>query len=450
MPRQWPSLALFGAFHLDDVAKVTRELDEFSTDADAIFVDYPADPIGLRELLYVLLRAPIAVLGAIAISAGLQRPLFLLVNRDFLPTEMVAVQRMAGDETPVHRVDKHLWRWLVDLDPWLSAVNWLVVFFLVWLWPVGTLATVGALLASEVPVGIRRYGFRYVAVGLALGWYVAFGGLIVAGYLSIPLVLASLFAFVWLFYRTIERRSEVILDRLSAVAAEREYDAVVLVIGRGHLAGMARLARERGLTVPRVHASRWLQSGTTHAEFTPESLPGNSPSGLAVPVDDLRSGARVVDRLRAGAVDTGIAALLAVLLGILTAVLANVMAGESLGEWTNFWILLAGATVSFVGWWAVPEAATGQTFGKRGFDLVVADGETGKAPSLRTAVLRNLLRPIDAALFYVPSALLIRTSARNRGLGDRLAGTVVVDQPEETPGEQAADAVAEQDPVASE
>ena len=86
-----------------------------------------------------------------------------------------------------------------------------------------------------------------------------------------------------------------------------------------------------------------------------------------------------------------------------------------------FWILLGLA----VGYYIACEAATGMTLGKRMVGIRVV-GEDGDRLTVGAAVVRNLLRLIDALFFYLVGGLFALTSSRGQRLGDRAAHTVVV------------------------
>lgn len=95
-------------------------------------------------------------------------------------------------------------------------------------------------------------------------------------------------------------------------------------------------------------------------------------------------------------------------------------AGINVGD-NAFWLLLALG----IGYYIVCEAATGATLGKRMVGIRVVD-EDGDRVTLGAAVIRNLLRLIDALFFYLVGFLFALTSARGQRLGDRAAHTIVV------------------------
>jgi uncharacterized RDD family membrane protein YckC len=78
-----------------------------------------------------------------------------------------------------------------------------------------------------------------------------------------------------------------------------------------------------------------------------------------------------------------------------------------------------------VTYYAVQEALFGTTFGKALMGLQVVQDD-GNPLTLGSALLRNLVRPIDAASGYLLGWILALCSSRRRRLGDHLAGTLVV------------------------
>lgn len=86
-----------------------------------------------------------------------------------------------------------------------------------------------------------------------------------------------------------------------------------------------------------------------------------------------------------------------------------------------FWLLLSLG----LGYYIVCEAATGATLGKRMVGIRVVD-ENGDRVTLGAAVVRNILRLVDALFFYLVGFLFALTSTRGQRLGDRAAHTIVV------------------------
>jgi uncharacterized RDD family membrane protein YckC len=95
-------------------------------------------------------------------------------------------------------------------------------------------------------------------------------------------------------------------------------------------------------------------------------------------------------------------------------------AGLSVGG-NAVWMLLALG----IGYYIVCEGATGATLGKRMVGIRVV-GEDGEHVTFGAAVVRNLLRVIDALFFYLIGFLFALASTRGQRLGDRAAHTIVV------------------------
>jgi uncharacterized RDD family membrane protein YckC len=85
------------------------------------------------------------------------------------------------------------------------------------------------------------------------------------------------------------------------------------------------------------------------------------------------------------------------------------------------WMVL----VVFLAYYALGEALTGGTLGK-GIMKIRVVGERGEHLSVGAAIVRNLLRPVDALFFYLVGAVFALASPLGQRLGDRAAHTVVV------------------------
>ena len=426
------TLGLFGVIHMDRLGKVTDELDRFVGEADAVFIEYPADPMSTAEYARLVARVPAYALGALLFQLLFYAPLFACCNRDLYPTEMAAVRRIA-DEIPVHAVDEHPNEKLRRAGPGLVIANWLVVAAVGWLAPVSAAATAGVALAGGLlPQVVRRRGHRAAAVGLALLGTAAGGWLVVTDLFSVPLFACG-FVFVGVVIRTLDHRNEVMLDRLAAQSTDAGYDDVVLVTGKAHLGGLAAFASERGLSVPRVHVSRWLRAGATVVDFEPGELPTLGRKSL-VPTDERtpaaglgplarRAGAAVVDLL---VVAIPMAVLWVVLIiAVLIPVTDPTGATGSSAVGIVSLVMIGVAIVALMSYHAVLEWRFGTTVGKRLFGLVVVD-RAGNDLSVRSTLARNLLRPMSLLAGYLLGGLLVAVGGRHQHLGDRLAGTVVV------------------------
>ncbi|MCP4685690.1 MAG: RDD family protein, partial [bacterium] len=98
--------------------------------------------------------------------------------------------------------------------------------------------------------------------------------------------------------------------------------------------------------------------------------------------------------------------------------------------WGYGWFITDSLCLSFLAviflYFVILEGALGATVGKRMLGLcVVAPG--GGRPGIRRALIRNLLRAVDALpAFNILGAILIVTSPEKARMGDRWAGTRVV------------------------
>jgi len=90
---------------------------------------------------------------------------------------------------------------------------------------------------------------------------------------------------------------------------------------------------------------------------------------------------------------------------------------------------LASMFLWFVSWllylWAL-EASLSKTVGKEMMAIKVTD-ERGRECGVLEATVRNLLRPVDAIGFYFLGFLVALSSDRNQRIGDRVAGTIVIE-----------------------
>src|SRR5689334_1648521 len=97
---------------------------------------------------------------------------------------------------------------------------------------------------------------------------------------------------------------------------------------------------------------------------------------------------------------------------------------------TNVGIDLSGSAFLLLlalglGYYIVCEAATGATLGKRMVGIRVV-GEDGEHVTFGAAVVRNLVRVVDALFFYLVGFVSALLSKRGQRLGDRAAHTIVV------------------------
>lgn len=432
MPRL-SSLGLFGVIHVDRRRKVTRELDAFAGDVDALFIEYPRDFDDPWLFGRLLVRVPTYLVGAMLLQVLFFAPLAVLSVRDLYPTEVVATRSVASTrELPIHPVDDHPHLKMQRAGLPAIASTWVVLAGVVWLEPVAAVLTaVIALGGGLVPILVRRRGHRYPAIGLAVLGLAGAVGIFLAGQLSLLLLLSGVVAFGVALVVTIEARNEVMLDRVEGLAANHGYEAAVLVTGKGHLGGLARQARDRDLHVRAIHVSKWLRSGVTYTDPTGSPLPeiglGRDGSG-DIAVAEASSGEPGADshlgrRMAAALLDLGVGSVFAVL--GMTAVGYVDAAVAPLGDVVLALAILLAAVLCWVGYHAAFEAVAGQTVGKKLLGLRVVHA-SGASLAARGALVRNALRPIDAVFFYGVGFVVVLVTARHQRIGDLAAKTVVV------------------------
>lgn len=455
-------LDLFGTIHFDRLSKVEDELASYVTeaDADAVFIEWPADTITRRMAARAAIRVPLVLLGGVVLNL-VRSPYYLLFNRRFDSTEHVATERFSA-ATPIHSVDRSLVSVMTESGPLAIALSWLVLVAFLVVAPIQTAVTVGVLLATGV--GFRlvlRHDRRLAAV---VGTLVSLAGILVTAWfdvdatagllllVAIPLAggvvvsinpgkilrgsarLALIAIFGWLVLstdlvigwfamaayaaigqfalRTIDVRNEHMLDRVTTIADEEGYDTGVLVTGLAHVSGLGERATGRGLRVSRTYTPRWLRTGTIDEdpEFEPDE--GREAVSRDHPIQPGSTGRRA---------SASLLDLVAVV--VLTWALSrglDIVPG--LRSETGFVVI--GFVLLTFGYHLGLEAAFGRTLGKRLTRLVVTDDDGSRA-SLGACLLRNLVRPVDFLIFYFVGFVTMALTKRRQRLGDLLAGTEV-------------------------
>jgi uncharacterized RDD family membrane protein YckC len=338
------------------------------------------------------------MLGGYA-RALLNAPVYLPMSRRYRSAERVAADRL---DCPVYDVDRHYAEVIADLGFRWTVTQWAVLLALLVVAPVAAATTVVALsVAATALVAARRW---VEPVTAPLGTLLCVGLLATVLYVGEPgmaTLAVALAGFVAATGRNVEARNAHMLDRVEDICREDGPEDVVVVTGKGHLAGMAARARRRGFAVERAHASRWLRGGVVAVGA--ENAGGEEDAGADRP----DAAASLPRRVSAGAIDLAG-------LGVLAwALLAPAPVGFG-----DVWAIGAVLVSLSVVYFAALEATFGWTFGKQLLGLRVTD-TAGRPATPWAAFLRNLVRPVDAALCF---ALLGTEDGR---LGDRLAGTEV-------------------------
>lgn len=425
------ALDLFGVLHVDRPGKVRSELDDFAADADALFIEQPETDVTLPVFARTAARAPVFFLGAL-LHLVLLVPLYAVLNRRYDEAEAIAVRRIADErDLPVHEVDDHPVLYMSRAGPRWTAVNWVALAGLAWLFGVPFLATAGVLvLAAAVTIGTARLDRRlWLLTAVPATW----GGLWVAssqGLLSVGLILILLLFYLGSTGVINEHRNDHMLGRVAEIADREGYDRACLVTGKAHLAGLLTLAADADLSVSRMHVSRWLRASDDVTENPdPESLGENSGLGwfataFGLTRPDPRPGTEddvFGQRMIAAGLDLALAAIASFAGGVAFGAIAGIALGDpAIGVG-----LFLGFVVGPAGYFLVWESLLGRTPGKWLLGLVVV-AEDGSVPSRRAIVVRNLLRPLDFVPFYVLGFLSMLATDRAQRVGDVVADTVVV------------------------
>ncbi len=421
-----PSVKLFGSIHADRRSKVRRELASFASDADALFVEYPTEPYDAREYVELFIRAPLVTLGFL-LTAVMQRPFYALFNRDAYPAEVLAARRLGEErDCPVVAVDEH-YRGIVDaVGRGQRAIEWGILVGALVLAPFAVGGTVGSIAlafsVSNASYRVHRlfWGVVSVAVTAVVGWVWFFesDSLVVSGF-----ILLLVLVFAWQMRATIGRRNEFMLDRIAAECAEHGYENVCLTTGYAHVFGLGATASEYGLDVAATYIPSWLRGGRTVEGAYGRNRDETVAFDADKPVFGRRIAALVVDwmvLIPVIAVGTTV--------GILVVGISIELAGgdfSSLADWQVVALLLGSAFLADMAYWTILESRYGKTVGKRLVGLVVVDDDD-RRPGVRTALRRNILRPVDWLPFYVVGGLVALFTERGQRLGDLVANTRVV------------------------
>ena len=86
---------------------------------------------------------------------------------------------------------------------------------------------------------------------------------------------------------------------------------------------------------------------------------------------------------------------------------------------------LAALLVSFA-YFTIMEGLYGQTLGKMALGIKVVREGDGRAPGIRAAVVRTLMRIVDGIGSYLVAFVVALVSGKNQRLGDMVAKTLVV------------------------
>lgn len=409
------ALHLFGVVHFDRLGKVRSELDSYldSADADALFLE--AQFLRPRPFFRAFLRMPLALFGFLLYGL-VSAPFYALFTRQYAPPELVASKALTQErDLPLHVVDRPLYEFALERGWVRTLAEWAVFLSLGSLAPLSNGLLVGYALGWMALVAVlarrsrRLAGALSVLVSVGLLW-VLVGGPVVVSVDTVWFLVVAMLANAVFVRQTLDDRNEFMLDRATELADSESYESGVLVTGMAHLDGMVALSEH----VVRTYRPRWLRTpGAIDDDPTVEGGEGWRPG---VP-------AQLSRRAEATLVDT----LAVTVVGVVGAVLAVTVEGIVAPVLGQSWVIgaiLFGVTLSVALYFFALEARWGQTVGKRAAGIVVTDAD-GAPPAAWRAVVRNLLRPVDAVGFYLLGAVVAGITADHQRLGDLLAGTVV-------------------------
>jgi len=442
-----PVLDLFGVIHFDRRGKVIRELDEVAAESEALCIEATEEGFHVRAFLRSLVRTPLYLIGFFTLFLLVQGPMFVLFNRDVVPTEILASAAIA-DGRPVHRVDDIEKRLLLEAGWPVVVSNWVLYGLLAYLNPLGAVVTTGLVVVGSLGVyAIRHAGYRWPSVFAVMGVWAIAGAAVLGGYLSAWLLLGGILTMAILATKGISGRNDHMLERVESVAAEHGYDRVTLVTGRAHLDGLIRDSSTFGTSLGTGHWSRWLRTGKTDLEPAPSEVDDDSESGESIRSHAKRRRQRRSElhvagelgtedevlprRILAGLVDVFGIGLFTGATAVLTAALSTVLYLLALPFGPDG--LTAGTAVLIGAFAAIPfgpvlyfptlEIQYGRTLGKLATGLVVVQSD-GSGCTTSSGLLRNLFRPVDAVLLL--GLPLMLATDRCQRLGDLVADTVVV------------------------
>ena len=136
----------------------------------------------------------------------------------------------------------------------------------------------------------------------------------------------------------------------------------------------------------------------------------------------------------AGIATRFMALLLDMIIGTAIGLIAVLAAGAIAGAMASAIVATSAILVFYIGYQVLFEVAGGgRTPGKRASGLRVVT-DSGGSVGLRASLIRNLMRLIEGLpLSYLPAMISVAATRNNQRLGDLLAGTIVVREPQKAP-----------------
>lgn len=211
---------IFGTLHVDRPKKVKRELAEFCTDADVLFVESPRDKPDNADEREMFLRNPIfSVTGRLLDFAW--GPIGFLLTGEFEPIDGYVTEVVSQEQNiDIEPVDMNLVRRAGEVSIITTVVSW---FWLI------------------LTVSVFVFGALQLSPNLII-WAAVLG--------FAPLVP---FAYV-----TLSERDEQIAENIQhTFSTESGVQRGCLVVGRGHMSGVIEELEESDIEVDKTHKSKF-------------------------------------------------------------------------------------------------------------------------------------------------------------------------------------------------
>lgn len=212
----------FGTLHVDRLSKVVDELDEFSQEADVLFVEQPRDDPDSSDKFAMLVHNPTLYLTGIILEWFWGILGFVLTGR-FKPVDEVATEVVSEkNEIKIEPVDLNLPRRASEVSVTITVLSWIWFCFVIFIFITG-------LIVSSITVLI---------------------GAVAAGFLPI-VPFARL---------TLAERDEIMAKNIEEVLARNtNLNMGCLVAGRGHMDGVFEQLEQSGVETSQTHESKWIR-----------------------------------------------------------------------------------------------------------------------------------------------------------------------------------------------
>jgi uncharacterized RDD family membrane protein YckC len=407
-------LTFYGTIHVNRLGIVESEVAELLDDADAVCIEtQDIKETGLREILW----SPLVFLGLFIHLYMFLSPMMILASRHVHPTERVAISNVVEEtETEVHKIDREIGLLLGDRGPLWPLANWTILAAVAYVVPiaVGLLAAAGVVSFGAIRLLARRTRNRFVLVPALLLASALFWAPVWLGYVTSVPISVGVFAFLAGAGLTLDERNEIMIDQTSDIAADHDYDEILLVTGKAHVSGMLSKFPVENLNVGGVFKQRWFRRGKPLD--VDEQLAKHSDDGEDFFAPALETAGSVLARRAAAlTIDWFV-------VGFLT-LFASIYVDDWFPEFEYWWLL--AVPIAFL-YFVFLTGNRGQTLGKKILGLVVVSTDDAEITT-RTLAIRFLAQFVDfLPLYFVGGAILTKVTDDGQRVGDLLANTTVV------------------------